>query len=35
MDNLNYYRKVIRELIEIYAQYQPACGDVAVYEVNC
>ena len=30
MDNLNHYRKVIRELIETYAQYQPACGDVQI-----
>ena len=30
MDNLNHYRKIIRELIEEYAQYKPACGDVQI-----
>jgi hypothetical protein len=30
MDHLDQYRKVIRELIERYAQYQPALGDVQI-----
>ncbi|MBC8234546.1 XisI protein [bacterium] len=30
MDNLNHYRKIIRGLIEEYAQYKPACGDVQI-----
>ena len=28
MDKLNRYRHIIRELIQRYAQYQPACGEV-------
>ena len=30
MDNLNNYRKIIRKLIETYAQYKPARGDVQI-----
>ncbi|MFQ6041099.1 MAG: XisI protein [Candidatus Poribacteria bacterium] len=30
MDNLNRYRKIIQELIETYAQYKPARGDVQI-----
>lgn len=30
MDNLEHYRKVIRELIQKYAQYQPSRGDVQI-----
>jgi len=30
MYNLNHYRKIIRKLIETYAQYQPARGDVQI-----
>lgn len=30
MDDLNQYRKVIRELIETYAQYRPSLGDVQI-----
>jgi hypothetical protein len=30
MDNLNHYRQIIQELIQTYAQYQPARGDVQI-----
>ena len=30
MDNANHYRHMIRELIQRYAQYQPACGEVQI-----
>src|SRR5262245_25231746 len=30
MDNLNHYRHILRELIQRYAQYQPACGEVQI-----
>ncbi len=30
MDEVNRYRKIIRELIQNYAQYQPARGDVQI-----
>jgi hypothetical protein len=30
MDNLEHYRKVIRELIQKYAQYKPSRGDVQI-----
>ena len=30
MDNLAHYRRIIRSLIEDYAQYQPARGDVEI-----
>ena len=30
MDNLNRYRHIIRELIQRYAQHQPACGEVQI-----
>ena len=30
MDNLGHYRKAIQEIIRMYAQYQPARGDVQI-----
>lgn len=30
MDKLNFYRKVIRDLIQEYAQFKPARGDVQI-----
>lgn len=30
MDTLTRYRHIIRELIQRYAQYHPACGDVQI-----
>ena len=30
MDNINHYRMIVRELIERYAQYQPAHGEVQI-----
>jgi hypothetical protein len=30
MENLDRYRKIIRDLIQTYAQYQPARGDVQI-----
>ena len=30
MDSLDRYRTIIRELIQVYAQYQPARGDVQI-----
>ena len=30
MENLNHYRQIIRELIQEYAQYKPARGDVQI-----
>ena len=30
MDSIEHYRKVIRDLIQRYAQYQPSCGEVQI-----
>lgn len=30
MDQVEHYRTLIRNLIETYAQYQPACGDIEI-----
>jgi len=30
MDNITHYRHIIRELIQRYAQYHPACGEVQI-----
>lgn len=32
MDKIEYYRKTIRGIIQSYAQYKPARGDVQIYE---